>query len=253
MPSSFEIKIRMSLFYETCARLFLAEPFQLGSTIAKEDANHTDTQSEGWRCKTWQKAIDGSTSQSRTSRHLSSTKEPGLKKALKKPTDLVLAAGGDGTTAKVASRLVDSGIPLSVLPLGTANNLARALGFVASPEEIIARLEGGRKQVFDVGLATGPWGGRYFFEGAGGGLLADYVRAAKKEEKKNRKAEKLSKEQQMARHSALLRRMLHDYPARQWKIEIDGKDIAGRYVLWEAMNISSAGPALHLAPRTATK
>ena len=69
-----------------------------------------------------------------------STKEPGLKKALKAPTDLVLAAGGDGTIAKVASRLVDTGIFLSVLPLGTANNLARALGFVASPEEIIARL-----------------------------------------------------------------------------------------------------------------
>jgi diacylglycerol kinase (ATP) len=182
-----------------------------------------------------------------------STKEPGLKKALAQPTDLVLAAGGDGTVAKVAFRLIDSGIPLSALPLGTANNLARALGFVASPEEIIARLEGGKKQVFDVGLATGPWGERYFFEGVGGGLLADYVRAAKKEEKHNGKAEKLSKEQQMARHGALLRRMLHDYPARQWKIEIDGKDISGRYVLWEAMNIRSVGPALHLAPRAETR
>ena len=182
-----------------------------------------------------------------------STKEPGFKKALKQPADLVLAAGGDGTTAKVAFRLIDSGIPLSVLPLGTANNLARALGFVASPEEIIARLEGGKKKVFDVGLATGPWGDRYFFEGAGGGLLADYVRAAKKEEKKNGKAEKLSKEQQMARHGALLRRMLHDYPARQWKIKIDGKDISGRYILWEAMNIRSVGPALHLAPRAETR
>ncbi len=116
-----------------------------------------------------------------------STKEPGLKKALKKPTDLVLAAGGDGTTAKVASRLVDSGIPLSVLPLGTANNLARALGFVASPEEIITRLEGGRKRAFDVGFAYGPWGERYFFEAAGGGLLADYVRAAKKDEKRTKR------------------------------------------------------------------
>ena len=76
-----------------------------------------------------------------------STKEPGFKKALKQPADLVLAAGGDGTIGKVAFRLIDSGIPLSVLPLGTANNLARALGFVASPEEIIARLEGGKKQV----------------------------------------------------------------------------------------------------------
>jgi len=182
-----------------------------------------------------------------------STKEPGFKKALKQPADLVLAAGGDGTIGKVAFRLIDSGIPLSVLPLGTANNLARALGFVASPEEIIARLEGGKKQVFDVGLATGAWGDRYFFEGVGGGLLADYVRAAKKAEKRNGKAEKLSKEQQMARHGALLRRMLHDYPARQWKIEIDGRDISGRYILWEAMNIRSVGPALHLAPRAETR
>jgi diacylglycerol kinase family enzyme len=182
-----------------------------------------------------------------------STKEPGFKKALKQPADVVLAAGGDGTTAKVAFRLIDSGIPMSVLPLGTANNLARALGFVASPEEIIARLEGGKKRVFDVGLATGPWGERYFFEGAGGGLLADYVHAAKKEEKKNAKAEKLSKEQQMARHGALLRRMLHDYPVRQWKIKIDGRDISGRYILWEAMNIRSVGPVLHLAPGAATR
>ena len=182
-----------------------------------------------------------------------STKERGFKKALKQPTDLVLAAGGDGTVAKVACRLVDSGIPLSVLPLGTANNLARALGFVASPEEIITRLDGGKKRTVDVGLACGPWGERYFFEGAGGGLLADYVRAARKERKGNGKVEKLSKEQEMARHSALLRRMLHDYPARQWRIQIDGEDISGRYVLWEAMNIHSVGPALHLAPRAATK
>jgi diacylglycerol kinase (ATP) len=182
-----------------------------------------------------------------------STKEPGFKKALKQPADLVLAAGGDGTIGKVAFRLIDSGIPLGVLPLGTANNLSRALGFFVSPEEIIARLEGGKKQVFDVGLATGPWGDRYFFEGVGGGLLADYVRAAKKEEKRSGKADKLSKEQQMARHGALLRRMLHDYPARQWKIEIDGKDISGRYILWEAMNIRSVGPALHLAPRAETR
>src|SRR4030095_9674567 len=182
-----------------------------------------------------------------------STKEPGLKKTLAQPTDLVLAAGGYGAVAKVAFRLIDSGIPLSALPLGTANNLARALGFIASPEEIIARLEGGKKQLFDVGLATGPWGERYFLEGVGGGLLADYVRAAKKEEKQNGKAEKLSKEQEMARHGALLRRMLHDYPARQWKIAIDGKDISGRYVLWEAMNIRSVGPALHLAPRAETR
>ena len=32
----------------------------------------------------------------------------------------------------------------------------------------------------------------------------------------------------------------------------DGKDISGQYILWGAMNIRSAGPGLHLAPRAAT-
>ena len=179
-----------------------------------------------------------------------STKKSDYKKALKTPTDLVLAAGGDGTVAKVACRLIDTGIPLSVLPLGTANNLARSLGFVASPEEIIARLEGGKRRAFDIGVTRGPWGTRYFFEAMGGGLFADYVRAAKDEGKKTKE---ISKEQEMARHVSLLHRMLHDYPAHPWKIDIDGEDISDRNKIWETMNIRSVGPALYLASQAATK
>src|ERR687891_1899523 len=132
-----------------------------------------------------------------------STKERGYKKGLKKTDDLVLVAGGDGTIAKVARELLDSGIPLSVLPLGTANNLARSLGFSGSPEEIIARLDGGKTRAFDVGKARGPWGERYLFEGAGAGLLADYVQSAKKEKKKKKRkkrSKEISKEQEMTRH-----------------------------------------------------
>jgi diacylglycerol kinase family enzyme len=179
-----------------------------------------------------------------------SIKEADYKKALKEPTDVVLAAGGDGSVAKVAARLIDRGIPLAILPLGTANNLARSLGFTASPEEIIAGLDRGKKHVFDVGVARGPWGKRYFFEGAGAGLLADYVRAAEEEDKTPKR---ISKEQEMTRHVALMRRMLHEFPAREWKIELDGKDISGPYILWEAMNIRSVGPVLHFAPRATVK
>src|SRR5438045_5378865 len=179
-----------------------------------------------------------------------STKKSDYKKALKKPTDLVLAAGGDGTVGKIGRRLIDSGSPLGVLPLGTANNLARSLGFIASSKEIIGRLEDGKKLTFDVGLARVPGGKRYCFESGGGGLLADYVSAAKRKAKKTKR---LSIEQEMTRHVSLLRRMLHEYPARKWKIDIDGEDVSDRYILWEAMNIRSIGPALYLASQAATR
>jgi diacylglycerol kinase (ATP) len=179
-----------------------------------------------------------------------STDRSDYKEALEKSTDLVIAAGGDGTIEKIASHLIGSGIALSVLPLGTVNNLARSLGFVASAPEIIARLQRGKERGFDVGLARGAWGKRFLFEGAGGGLLADYVRAAKGI---GDKTKRLSKKQEMALHISLIRRMLHHYPARKWKIEIDGEDISDRYILWEALNIRSVGPALSLAARASTK
>src|SRR6266481_9232436 len=130
-----------------------------------------------------------------------STKKSDYKKALKKPVDVVLAAGGDGTVGKVGRELIDSDIPLGVLPLGTANNLARSLGFTASPEEIVGGLERGKKRAFDIGLARGLWGKRYFFESAGGGLLANYLREAKDNPKKTKK---LSEEQEICRYASLL-------------------------------------------------
>ncbi len=42
--------------------------------------------------------------------------------------DLIVAAGGDGTINKVAAGLYDGGIPLGVIPAGSANVLVRDLG-----------------------------------------------------------------------------------------------------------------------------
>ena len=44
-----------------------------------------------------------------------SRKVAGWKKAFKKPVDLVIVAGGDGTVHKTAWQLLDSGIPLAIL------------------------------------------------------------------------------------------------------------------------------------------
>src|SRR5215813_5828147 len=176
-----------------------------------------------------------------------SIKERGWKKAFEKPVDLIIAAGGDGTVHKTAWQIVDSGIPLGILPLGTANNLARSLGFTGSVDEILQSLHCGKTQSFDVGVARNGSHIDCFLEAAGGGLFADYFPVAEANEK-----EGASPEEELTAHLALLRDLALDYRARHWKVSIDGKDISDRYILWGAMNIRSAGPALHLAPKAKT-
>jgi diacylglycerol kinase family enzyme len=176
-----------------------------------------------------------------------SLKERGWRKAFKKPVDLVIAAGGDGTVHKTAWEIMDSGIPLAILPLGTANNLARSLGFSGSVDEILQSLHSGKSQPFDVGVARIDSRRNCFLEAAGGGLFADYFPAAEANKK-----QEASPEEELAANLSLLRQLSLDYPACYWKISIDGKNISGRYILWGAMNIRSAGPALQLAPKART-
>jgi diacylglycerol kinase family enzyme len=176
-----------------------------------------------------------------------SVRERGWEKAFKKPVDVIIAAGGDGTVHKTAWKIMESGIPLAILPLGTANNLARTLGFAGSVDEILQSLHCGKSQPFDIGLVRSGTQTDFFFEAVGGGLFADYFPAAKANEK-----EEASPEEELKAHLSLLRELALDYRARPWKMSIDEKNISGRYILWGAMNIRSAGPALNLAPKAKT-
>src|SRR5689334_23824174 len=176
-----------------------------------------------------------------------STKERTWKKAFKKPVDLVIAAGGDGTVHKTAWQIIDTGLPLAILPLGTANNLARSLGFTGSVEEILQSLHCAKSRPFDIGVARTGSRKNFFLEAAGGGLFADYFPAAEANEK-----ERASPQEELAAHLSLLRKLALDYRACDWKMSVDNKDISGRYILWGAMNTRSAGPALHLAPKAKT-
>ena len=49
-------------------------------------------------------------------------------KAIASKPDLIVASGGDGTVSLVCSQMVDTGIPLGIIPRGTANALSVALG-----------------------------------------------------------------------------------------------------------------------------
>lgn len=69
--------------------------------------------------------------------------------------DVIVAAGGDGTINEVARGLLGQGVPLGILPLGTANVLAIEIGLPLKAENIASMLLGGPAELIGTGLVEG--------------------------------------------------------------------------------------------------
>ena len=94
--------------------------------------------------------------------------------ALEEPCDIVAVAGGDGMVGQVAKHLIDRQIPIAVIPMGTANNVAKTLGLTNKTiTQVIAGWKAGLRVNFDAGVASGPWDSKFFIEGLGMGLFTE--------------------------------------------------------------------------------
>jgi diacylglycerol kinase (ATP) len=69
--------------------------------------------------------------------------------------DVVLTLGGDGTAMEVAGALAWTDVPVGVLPGGTGNLLARALGVPMRVERAVPALLGGTLKRIDLGVIRG--------------------------------------------------------------------------------------------------
>lgn len=91
--------------------------------------------------------------------------------AVNRGYDLIIAAGGDGTLNEVVNGMAEKPNlpPLGVLPLGTTNDFARAMGIPKYWEESCDLIIQQQSRLIDLGKAND----RYFINIAGGGTLTE--------------------------------------------------------------------------------
>lgn len=78
-----------------------------------------------------------------------------IRTALASDADVIVAAGGDGTVTALAEAMVGSSRPLAILPLGTANMLARDLSVPLEVDGWLDQLEAMQPHAIDVGSVNG--------------------------------------------------------------------------------------------------
>lgn len=95
---------------------------------------------------------------------------------IEKGAELVCVAGGDGTVNEAAEGIAGTGVPLLVLPAGTANVLSCEIGTGNNPFDVASRI--GQMQPADIapGVVRTAEGERLFLCMAGAGLDARIVR-----------------------------------------------------------------------------
>ncbi|QQR37356.1 diacylglycerol kinase family lipid kinase [Devosia oryziradicis] len=99
--------------------------------------------------------------------------EPTLRQAAgSQGVDAILAGGGDGTISTAAGIAYETGMTLAVLPVGTMNLFARALGVPLVLEQALEAIAGGEVGAIDIGTAND----RPFVHQFGVGVHARLVR-----------------------------------------------------------------------------
>ena len=112
------------------------------------------------------------------------------RRAVAAGASLVFAAGGDGTVRACAEALAGTAVPLAIVPLGTANLTARALGLPGRPGRAVEAGFDGRDRTIDLAridpscIDGSGAGGTWFTAMAGIGLDAAVVGATREQLKR---------------------------------------------------------------------
>ena len=152
--------------------------------------------------------------------------------------DLVISLGGDGTVHEVAQGLAGTDTPLGVLPTGSGNDFARAVGCLTVEEALVTLRDG-----FNKPLDTANIDGEFFINSLGilaSGLISN-------------RAAKLWRWLGHRRYMLASAATLLSYFGQEvhWKMEHGDKvvmDTTGKYLMAEICNSPFTGGGFRFAP-----
>ena len=152
--------------------------------------------------------------------------------------ETVIVAGGDGSVRQVVKRLRGRNAKLLILPMGTANNLAGALGIRLPPLELIGLLEERISRPLDVGLVRCGDFEDIFMEGAGVGLFAQTMHGYGEDNGKS-----------VLKALTAVIGTITAPPVLNAKLFIDDEQLQTELSMLEVLNTPAVGPRLNLVAR----
>lgn len=147
----------------------------------------------------------------------------------------VIVAGGDGSVRQVVKRLRGRNAKLLILPMGTANNLAGALGIRLPPLELIGLLEERMSRPLDVGVVRCGDFEDIFLEGAGVGLFAQTMHGYGEDNGKS-----------VLKALTAVIGTITAPPVLNAKLFIDDEQLQTELSMLEVLNTPAVGPRLNL-------
>lgn len=178
-----------------------------------------------------------------------STHNEGWEKFVQNEMDIIILAGGDGTIHKLAEALLTHKIlikfiPVYLLPLGTANNIAKTFKISLDEDWKKSKLTEGETNKFFFGRLKGLKNENFFLESVGFGIFPELIF-----EMENNKIENEPPAEELQRTLKTLLTIVKEFKAQKAKIKVGGITIKGSFLLAELMNIRFIGPNFELAPQ----
>jgi diacylglycerol kinase (ATP) len=156
------------------------------------------------------------------------------RRAVARGAELIVAWGGDGTVNEIASALVRTATALAIVPSGSGNGLARALGVSRDPARAISEAVCAVPRVIDAGQCESRW----FFSTAGIGFDA-HVADCFDRAKTGRRG--------LSTYARITLRELMTYRATSYRI--NGQPTGRPALLVTIANSSQFGNGATIAPR----